>query len=81
MIKLTKENFNVAKQKFDFLFVKFFAPWCGHCKKMAEAWVEFANSITDDKGKYILNQLQLLKLIVHNMIKYVIIMELKDIPH
>jgi len=48
---------------------------------MAEAWVEFANSITDDKGKYILNQLQLLKLIVHNMIKYVIIMELKDIPH
>ena len=35
MIKLTKENFNVAKQKFDFLFVKFFAPWCGHCKMAA----------------------------------------------
>ena len=49
MYKLTGKTFEKAKNKFDYLFVKFYAPWCGHCKKMAEAWGQFANSITDGK--------------------------------
>ncbi|KAK8588557.1 hypothetical protein V6N13_087466 [Hibiscus sabdariffa] len=48
-VELNSHNFDelVLKSK-DLWVVEFFAPWCGHCKKLAPEWKKAANSL---KGK------------------------------
>lgn len=48
-IELTSRNFDelVLKSK-DLWIVEFFAPWCGHCKKLAPEWKKASNNL---KGK------------------------------
>lgn len=41
LVKLTDSNFEESISK-GYHFVKFFAPWCGHCKNMAETWKNLA---------------------------------------
>ncbi|TFY63356.1 hypothetical protein EVG20_g6352 [Dentipellis fragilis] len=44
VLKLTPANFaNVVQE--GGVFVKFFAPWCGHCKKLAPTWVKLAKEM------------------------------------
>uniref|UniRef100_A0A5B7A5Z6 Thioredoxin domain-containing protein n=1 Tax=Davidia involucrata TaxID=16924 RepID=A0A5B7A5Z6_DAVIN len=35
VLELDESNFDSAISSFDYIFVDFYAPWCGHCKRLA----------------------------------------------
>lgn len=35
VIELDESNFDAAISSFDFILVDFYAPWCGHCKRLS----------------------------------------------
>merc|ERR1712127_500559 len=48
VINLTPDNYE-SMTNGKTIFIKFFAPWCGHCKRIAPDWEKLAKEWSDDK--------------------------------
>lgn len=48
VLDLTESTFQGAIEQHDTLMVEFFAPWCGHCKKLAPEYESAADALNEE---------------------------------
>jgi len=58
VVVITSKNVDDVLKKDSLVFVKFFAPWCGHCQAMAE---DFKSAATALRGKAVLAEIDATK--------------------
>jgi len=51
VLVLDDANFDEAMETYPQMLVEFYAPWCGHCKKLAPEWEKAANTLADSTIK------------------------------